>query len=407
MKEGVLKGVRAIEWAAFGAGPIVGTILGDMGAEVIKIEDRVHGDPMRGVGAMYGVKMMTPEGINVVFEFTNRNKKGIRVDLKKPEGKEIIYRLVQNSDVFFTNYQRGMAAKNGVDYETLSKHNPKLVYAMSTGLGAKGAGSEKRCFDPVSRARSGFMWATGESDMPPLHVSGAIMDTLTGTMSAFGIVSALYALRETGVGQEVNSSLLGTALWSQFLNAGTVLATGHEMRRYKRTDVTNPLATTYKCKDGQWICLAEPQSQRHWARFCHVMGLQDLENDPKFRGEFERRKNSSELITILEKAFAEKNRDEWGDLFDKEGNKFLAWERILTISEALVDPQVLANGYVTEFDHPVLGKFKEQPFPLDFSNADTGPRTPAPEFGQHTEEILLDIGYTWDDISRLSEKGVI
>jgi crotonobetainyl-CoA:carnitine CoA-transferase CaiB-like acyl-CoA transferase len=137
------------------------------------------------------------------------------------------------------------------------------------------------------------------------------------------------------------------------------------------------------------------------------MGLQDLENDPKFCGELERRKNSSELITILDKAFAGKTRDEWGDLFDKEGNKFLAWERILTISEALVDPQVLENGYVTEFDHPVLGKFKEQPFPLDFSKADTGPRTPAPEFGQHTEEILLDIGYTWEDITQLYEKEVI
>lgn len=407
MKDGVLKGVRAIEWAAFGAGPVIGTILGDMGAEIIKVEDRVHGDPMRGVAAMYGVKTMTPQGINVVFEFTNRNKKGIRVDLSKSEGKEIMYRLVQKSDIFYTNYQKGMAITHGVDYGTLSKYNPKIVYGISTGLGPKGSDSEKRCFDPVARARSGLMWSTGESDMPPQHVAGAIIDTIGATMTAFGIVTGLYALRETGVGQEINCSMLGTALWAQFLNVGTTLATGNVMRRYKRTEVTNPLANLYLCKDDRWICLAEPQSQRHWGRFCQVMGLQHLENNPKFRGEAERRKNNLELILILDKIFAEKTLDEWADIFDKEGNKFLAWEKTQTIPEALADPQVIANGYITEIDHPVLGKFKEQPFPMDFSNAGTGPRTPAPEFGQHTEEILLDIGYTWDDIARLTEKEII
>ena len=146
---------------------------------------------------------MSPEGINLVFEMSNRNKKSIRVDLNKPEGKEIVYRLTGKSDVFYTNYRRSVAVKQGVDYATLSKRNPKLVYGVATGLGPKGPDSEKRAFDPVGLARSGMMNAVGEADGPPGQIVGAVIDTLGATMTAFGIISALFARLKTGVGQEV------------------------------------------------------------------------------------------------------------------------------------------------------------------------------------------------------------
>jgi crotonobetainyl-CoA:carnitine CoA-transferase CaiB-like acyl-CoA transferase len=406
-KDGVLKAVRAIEWATFGNGPILGVILGDLGAEVIKLEDRIAGDPSRGIAAFQGVKTMSPEGINLVFEFSNRNKKSIRVDLNKPEGKEIIYRLTGKSDVFYTNYRKSVAVKQGMDYATLSKYNSKLVYGTATGLGPKGPDSEKRAFDPVGLARSGLMSVTGEADSPPGQIVGAVVDTLGATMTAFGIISALYARQQTGVGQEVNASLLGSAMWAQFSNISLTLLRNHTMGRYKRAKVKNPLANVYMCKDGQWIALSEPQSQRYWPQFCKVMGFEYLEKDPKFCGEWERRDNNVEFIAILDKAFIEKTRAEWADLFQKQGKHFVAWERVQAIPDLLTDPQVIANDYITDFDHPVLGKIKEQPFPVSFSNASTGPRAPAPEFGQHTEEILLDIGYTWDDIARLAEKEII
>jgi crotonobetainyl-CoA:carnitine CoA-transferase CaiB-like acyl-CoA transferase len=405
--DGILSGITAIEWATFGNGPILGVILGDLGAEVIKLEDRIAGDPSRGIAAFYGTKTMTPQGINLVFEFSNRNKKSIRVDLNKPKGKEIIYRLTEKSDVFYTNYRKSVAVRQGVDYKILSKYNPKLIYGMASGLGPEGPDSEKRAFDPVGLARSGLMTAAGEKGSPPGQIVGAIVDTLGATMTAFGIISALFARERTGIGQEVNASLLGSAMWAQFSNISLTLLRGQTMGRYNRKEVRNPLANIYQCKDGQWIGLSEPQSDRYWSQFCKVMGIEHLEKDPRFTDEWKRRDNNKEFIAILDKIFAEKTREEWAELFQKQGKYFVAWERVQTIPDLLNDPQVIANNYIVDFDHPVLGKIKVQPFPIRFSKTRVGPRGPAPEFGQHTEEVLLEIGYTWDDIAQLREEEVI
>jgi crotonobetainyl-CoA:carnitine CoA-transferase CaiB-like acyl-CoA transferase len=404
---GVLKGIRAIEWATFGNGPIIGVILGDMGAEVIKIEDRVAGDPSRGIAAFQGIGTKSPEGINLVFEFSNRNKKSIRVDLNKEKGKDLVYQLVRKSDVFYTNYRKSVAIRQGVDYETLCKYNPGLVYGRATGLGPEGPDSEKRAFDPVGLARSGLMSVAGEKDSPPGQIAGAVVDTIGATMTAFGIISALFARERTGAGQEVNASLLGSAMWAQFSNVSLTLLRGRTMGRYSRMEVKNPLANVYRCKDGQWVGLCEPQSDRYWTQFCKVMGLESLEKDPKFADEWKRRENNKEFIAILDKAFAGKTRDEWAELFQSQGKQFVAWERVQTVPDLVRDPQVVANNYIVDFDHPVLGKIKVQPFPVGFSKARVEPRGPAPEFGQHTEEVLLEIGYTWEDIARLRDEEVI
>ncbi|MBN1255535.1 MAG: CoA transferase [Deltaproteobacteria bacterium] len=404
---GALSGIRAVEWATFGNGPIIGVMLGDLGAEVIKLEDRVAGDPSRGISAFQGVKTMSPQGINYVFEFSNRNKKSIRVDLNKPKGKEIIYKLTEKSDVFYTNYRKSVAVKQGVDYETLAKHNPRLVYGRATGLGPEGPDCEKRAFDPVGLARSGLMTVAGEKDSPPGQIAGAIVDTLGATMTAFGIVSALFMRERTGEGQEVNASLLGSAMWSQFTNISLTALRDHTMGRYSRTAVKNPLANVYQCKDKKWIALAEPQSDRYWQQFCNVMGIPHLEKDPKFADEWKRRDNAKELVALLDKLFTEKTRDQWAEIFREQGKRFVAWECVQSIPDLFNDPQVIANRYIVEYDHPVLGKIKVQPFPIGFSKATVGPKGPAPEFGQHTEEVLLDIGYTWEDIERLRDDEVI
>lgn len=404
---GALSGIRAVEWATFGNGPIIGVMLGDLGAEVIKLEDRVAGDPSRGISAFQGVKTMSPQGINYVFEFTNRNKKSIRVDLNKPKGKEIIYKLTEKSDVFYTNYRKSVAVKQGVDYETLAKHNPRLVYGRATGLGPEGPDCEKRAFDPVGLARSGLMTVAGEKDSPPGQIAGAIVDTLGATMTAFGIVSALFMRERTGEGQEVNASLLGSAMWAQFTNISLTSLRDHTMGRYSRTTVKNPLANVYKCKDEKWIALAEPQSDRYWPQFCKVMGIPHLEKDPKFADEWKRRDNAKELVALLDKLFNKKTRDQWAEIFREQGKRFVAWECVQSIPDLFNDPQVIANRYIVEYDHPVLGKIKVQPFPIGFSKAAVEPKAPAPEFGQHTEEVLLDIGYTWEDIERLRDDEVI
>lgn len=404
---GILSGIRAIEWATFGNGPILGVILGDLGAEVIKIEDRVAGDPSRGMSAFQGVGTKSPEGVHLVFEFSNRNKKSIRVDLNKEKGKEILYRLIAKSDVFYTNYRQSVAKRQGVDYETLSRYNPMLIYGRASGLGPKGPENEKRAFDPVGLARSGLMNAAGERESPPGQIVGAIVDTMGATMTAFGIIGALFARERFKIGQEVDASLLGSGMWAQFSNISLTMLRGRTMARHSRAKARNPLANVYRCKDGGWLALAEPQSDRYWPQFCKVMGIEHLEKDSRFADEWKRRDNNKEFIAILDKIFLEKTREEWAELFQKQGKYFVAWERVQTIPDLLNDPQVIANNYIVDFDHPVLGKIKVQPFPIGFSKATIGPRGPAPEFGQHTEEVLLEIGYTWDDITRFQDEEVI
>jgi crotonobetainyl-CoA:carnitine CoA-transferase CaiB-like acyl-CoA transferase len=405
--EGVLSGIRAIEWATFGNGPIIGVILGDLGAEVIKLEDRVAGDPSRGISAFQGVGTKSPEGINLVFESSNRNKKSIRVDLNKGKGREIIHRLVGKSDVFYTNYRKSVAKRQGMDYETLSKHNPRLIYGRASGLGPEGPENEKRAFDPVGLARSGLMSAAGERESPPGQIVGAIVDTMGATMTAFGIVGALFARERFNIGQEVDASLLGAGMWAQFSNISLTLLRGRTMARHSRARAKNPLANVYQCKDGEWLSLAEPQSDRYWPQFCKVLGIESLEKDPRFSDEWKRREHCEEFVSILDKIFAEKTRAEWVEIFRRQGKQFIAWERVQTIPDLVHDPQVIANRYLVDFAHPVLGNIKLQPFPIGFGKAPVGPRSQAPEFGQHTEEVLLEIGYTWDDITRLQDEEVI
>ena len=405
--EGLLSGIRAIEWATFGNGPIIGVILGDLGAEVIKLEDRVAGDPSRGISAFQGVGTKSPEGINLVFESSNRNKKSMRVDLNKEKGREIIHRLVGKSDIFYTNYRKSVAKRQRMDYETLSKYNPMLIYGRASGLGPEGPENEKRAFDPVGLARSGLMSAAGERESPPGQIVGAIVDTMGATMTAFGIVGALFARERFNIGQEVDASLLGAGMWAQFSNISLTLLRGRTMARHSRARARNPLANVYQCKDGEWLSLAEPQSDRYWPQFCKVMGTESLEKDPRFSDEWKRRDHCEEFVSILDKIFAEKTRAEWAEIFRRQGKQFIAWERVQTIPDLVHDPQVIANRYLVDFDHPVLGNIKVQPFPIGFSKSPVGPRSHAPEFGQHTEEVLLEIGYTWDDITRLQDEEVI
>jgi crotonobetainyl-CoA:carnitine CoA-transferase CaiB-like acyl-CoA transferase len=294
-----------------------------------------------------------------------------------------------------------------MDYETLSKHNPRLIYGRASGLGPEGPENEKRAFDPVGLARSGLMSATGERESPPGQIVGAIVDTMGATMTAFGIVGALFARERFNIGQEVDASLLGAGMWAQFSNISLTLLRGRTMARHSRARAKNPLANVYQCKDGEWLSLAEPQSDRYWPQFCKVLGIEPLEKDPRFSDEWKRREHCEEFVSILDKIFAEKTRAEWVDIFQKQGKQFIAWERVQTIPDLVHDPQVIANRYLADFDHPVLGKIKIQPFPIGFGKAPVGPRTHAPEFGQHTEEVLLEIGYTWDDITRLQDEEVI
>jgi len=401
-----LDGVRIIDWTIWQQGPVSTMMLGDLGAEVIKIEERVGGDPGRGVLSVAGAMIGATTGPNFYFEANNRHKQSLTLDLKKPEAKEIVYKLVEKSDVFVQNFRKGVADKLGLGYEILSKHNPKLIYASATGYGPFGPDSSEPSFDYMGLARSGIMTAAGEPDMPPLAITGGIADQMGAIMLAYGVLAALIARDKYGVGQQVDSSHLGSMTALQGLNVACKTILGKEFRRLPRAAAPSPLWNHYQCGDGKWICLAMPQQDRYWPDFCKVLGIEQVLKDPRFETMAKRAENAKELIPVLDKAFATKPRDHWMKAL-KAGGDFI-YTVVNSIDDLVRDEQMIANEYVVDYDHPRLGKTTVVGVPVRLSKTPGDPKGAAPEFGEHTELILTELlGYSWDDVARFRETEVI
>jgi crotonobetainyl-CoA:carnitine CoA-transferase CaiB-like acyl-CoA transferase len=396
-----LKGIRVIDWTIWQQGPVATAMLADMGAEVIKIEEREKGDPGRGVFAIGGAESTR----NFYFEANNRHKQSLTLDLGKPGAREIVYKLVAKSDVFVQNFRKGVADRLGLGYKDLSAHNPKLVYASSSGYGPFGPDSGEPSFDYLAQARSGIMY-TGPADIKdPIYLTGGIADQMGAIMLAYGVTMALVARERYGVGQEVNASHLGSMIALQGLNVASRTFLGHEFKRNAREESFNPLWNHYKCADEKWICLGMIQD-RYWKDFCNAVGIPELIEDPRFNNMRARGKNRREVIAILDKVFATKPRDEWMHIM-KHGGDFI-YTVVNSINDLPTDPQVLANEYVVDYDHPELGKMQVVGVPVILSQTPGNPRGRAPELGENTELILTEmLGYSWDDIAKFREAGVI
>ncbi len=396
-----LKGIRVIDWTIWQQGPVATTMLADMGAEVIKIEERDKGDPGRGIFAVGGSAVTH----NFYFEANNRHKQSLTVDLTKPQAREIIYKLAAQSDVFVQNFRKGVAGRLGLGYDDLRAHNPKLIYASASGYGPYGPDSGEPSFDYLAEARSGIM-NVGPGDIKePIYLTGGIADQMGAIMLAYGVTMALVARERYGVGQEVNASHLGSMIALQGLNVSSRTIAGHEIPRNAREESFNPLWNHYKCGDGEWLCLGMIQD-RYWKDFSAALGIQELADDARFNTMRMRGKNRRELIQILDRVFATKPRDQWMQIL-KHGGDFI-YTKVNSISDLPADPQVLANSYITDYDHPELGKTQVVGVPVILSETPGNPRGRAPELGENTELILTDLlGYSWEEVAKLREGGVI
>ena len=408
---GPLEGIRAVEWAAYANSPLIGVMLGDFGADVIKIEERGVGEPLRGMSSLHGTGQRLISGINAAVENTNRNKRSISLDLKKPKGREIAYKLIKKADVFYTNYGEKRALNVGLDYDSLSKINPQLIYSNNTGYGKLGPDSEKRAFDPGVQARSGLMMSAGERDTPPGMIVSTILDATGATVATLGIITALLARERKGVGQLINSSLLGSALWIQIFNIQTALLRGESRehlgtQRNSRNKPRNVLSNMYECADHKWILLGEPQFDRFWGDFCRVTGITDPALVNVKMAELNKGDGMLRMLDVLDKLFATRPRDEWLTIF-KEKNAAFAFDSINDVTDVLHDPQVMANNFFVNFEHPYAGKIRYMLSPLEFNKTPAKIKSAAPEYAQHTEEILLEIGYSWEDIANLKDEEVI
>ena len=399
-----LDGIRVIDWTIWQQGPVASVMLGDLGADVIKIEERVGGDPGRGVLKAQGLDLR--DRPNFYFEANNRNKRSLTVDLKKPAGVAIVQRLAERADVFVQNFRKGVAARLGLDAATLRARNPRLVYASASGYGPEGPESGAPSFDYLGLARSGIMYSCGEPDDEPLAIAGGIADQMGAIMLAYGIITALFARERSGRGQEVDASHLGSMAWLQGLGLSARLMLGRALPRQPRRYATNPLWNHYKCADGLWLALSMLQPDRYWERFCAVLEIPEAAADPRFKTMLDRMMNAGECIALLDEVFARHPRAEWLRRLAAGGD--FIYSIINSVDDLPEDPQMLANGYVTTFDHPAFGPTQVVGLPVRLSDTPGAIWLPAPEFGQHTEEILTEVlGCSWEEIGRLREEEVI
>ena len=399
---GPLEGIRVLDWTQWQMGTVATAMLADLGASVIHIENRATGDPGRGLNP---VKWTLPDGRNGYFECNNRGKKGIAVELVKEEGKEVIYRLVRNSDVFVHNFRQGVPERLGLDYETLCQYNPKLIYAAASGYGPKGPEAKEPAFDYMGLARSGIMYMMGEQDMPPLSIQLGVADQIGGIMTAYGVLAALVARERLGVGQKVDVSHLGSLMAFEGLAVGLQLYLGQEIPRPTRKTAANPLWNYYPCKDG-WITLGMLQPDRQWPAVCKGLGIEHLEKDPRFADATQRAMNAGELIATMDEIFMTKSTSEWMKILKEAGDVICT--PVQSIADLKSDPQVLANNYIIDCNHESLGRVKALGIPIQLSETPGVINCTAPEFGQHTEEVLIEIGgYSWEEIAKLRKEEII
>lgn len=401
MTDGALQNVKVVELGHFGALPCACAILADWGADVIKVENPKGGDPMRG----FLTSEVEPGNVNPWFNLWNRNKRSLTLDLKQEDGTKILHRLVANADVFATNYELRLLERIGADYDTLAALNPKLVYALLTGYGTQGPDRYKPGFDYVAFwARSGVSDRMSEPGRPPRPARGGYGDSITATVMAGSIGTALFARDRSRVGQKVEFSLYQIGAWALGFDNETALHFGQQLSQTDRRQVSNPLWNDYQTKDGKWVFLAMVQSDLYWSAFCKAIGRPEWEKDPRFESHLKRMKENVTLIDLIGEAIADRTYSDWQEVFTQYG---LIFGPISTPLDVVKDPQAWQNNFFTEVDHPSCGRLRLLQSPIHFSQTPASVRVCAPELGQHTEEILLALDYTWDNIGELKSRGVI
>jgi crotonobetainyl-CoA:carnitine CoA-transferase CaiB-like acyl-CoA transferase len=399
---GPLDGIKVVEITQFQNGPVCGRILGDLGADIIKVEPRT-GDPARGFMTLVGVQLGI-KGRNFYFEYCNRNKRSIVLDLKQAKGKEIFLKMIETADVFLTNMAIGTPERMGIGYDVLSALNPGLIFAHTSGWGSHGPDATAFSYDYAGLARAGTMLMCGEEGTPPQPLVPGLADQMGAVMAAFGIVNALYTKQVSGIGQKVDSSMLGAMIELEGLVLAGPCILGKEFPRQNRARAGNPLYNHYQCKDGKWIAIVNLQPDRYWPNVCRALDIEELEYDSRFLSLEARSENAVELIAIIDKRIASRTRDDWIQVFKSND---IIHTPVQTATEVTNDPQAIANNYFVWFDHPVFGETKMTGWAWEYSQTPCSIRREAPEFGQHTEEVLLEMGYSWDEIVQLKDDDVI
>jgi crotonobetainyl-CoA:carnitine CoA-transferase CaiB-like acyl-CoA transferase len=391
-----LDGIRVLDLSRVLAGPFCGMLLADLGADVIKVEDTGTGDESR-------TWPPHKDGESAAFLVINRNKRDMTLDLKSPEGVEVLTRMVARADVLIENFRTGTMESFGLGYDALAAINPRLVYASVSAFGRSGPRKDAAGYEALMQAFSGIMSITGEPDGPPVRCGVSFLDLTTGIFSAFGIVNALLHRERTGLGQRVDGSLLETAVTLLNYHAEGYLLTGAQPRPLGSSHPSLSPYRNFRCRDGQWIFIAGA-NDRFWQRLAPALGLPELATDPRFAVNIQRVKHRRELEAALEAAIGRQDREPLLKVLEEAG---VPATPVNTVQQVMEDAQTAARSMIERVVHPRLGEIPVVGTPLKFSRMRPGVRRPAPQQGEHTDEILAEHDYGPAAIAALRAKKVV
>jgi crotonobetainyl-CoA:carnitine CoA-transferase CaiB-like acyl-CoA transferase len=402
MSEQPFEGVRVVELAQWVFVPVAGALLADWGADVVHVEP-LEGDPYRGL-ATQGIGVERG-GVNLSLALANRGKRSLALDIRHDEGRAVLQRLLESADVFLTNMRPGALARAGLGPDELTILHPRLVYARGLGYGVHGPDADQAGYDATAFwARGGMahMLTPPERDYP-IGQRGALGDRNGALALAFGVAAALLKRSRTGKGSVVDVSLLATAMWTLSSDLLAVLGGDEPKPSSGRGPLVNPLVGVYQTKDGRHIQLVFLQPDRYWPDFCRVIGRPDLLEDARFSDHVARREHGVECVEELDREFAKRTFDEW--------KKILAaldapWAPVQSVSELVDDPQVEANGYIGDVVVDGEPVYRLPAVPVQFDGRPP-PLRRAPEHGEDTESLLLELGYGWEQIAGLKEARVV
>ena len=391
-----LDGIRVVDLSRVIAGPWCGALLSDLGADVIKVEDTGSGDESR-------TWPPHKDGEAAAYLLFNRNKRAMTLDLKAPEGVEVVKTLVKGADVVIENFRTGTMESFGLGYDVLAELNPKLIYCSVSAFGRTGPRKDAPGYEALMQAFSGIMSITGEPDGQPVRAGVSFLDLSTGILCALGVSAALLQRQRTGLGQRVDGSLLETAVSLLAFHAEGYLLTGAIPKALGSGHPSLSPYRNFKCRDGQWIFIAAA-NDRFWGKLARAIGLGEMVENPRFARNGERVKNRVELEDILEKAIAERDREPLLKILEEAD---VPATPVNTVDQVMNDPQTAERGIVQRVRHTKLGEIPVVGTPLRFSRMNPGVRRAAPLRGEHTDEILAEHGYTPEHIQALRDKNVV
>jgi crotonobetainyl-CoA:carnitine CoA-transferase CaiB-like acyl-CoA transferase len=391
-----MDGIRVLDFTVFQQGPQASLIFADLGADVIKVEPPKFGDLGRVIG-MVGEDRFSP-----YFLAHNRGKRSVTLDLKQSEAVQICHRIAERCDVVLHNFRPGVMERLGLGHEDFCRANPRLIYAHGSGYGAPGPRATHPAFDLAAQAQGGLVSVTGERDGFPLPAGVAVADYVGAVNLALAIMTALFVRERTGRGQKIETSLLGGQVAMQAWELQYYVTHRRPARAGRGHAYLPTIWRVFKTADSYAVVGGLPENR--WPAFCEAVGMPEIEHDPRFENYFNRLVNLEELYGLLDQAFQTRTTAEWMELLQAAD---CICAPVATYEELLDDPQTRANEYIVDVDHPSQGRIPVVGAPWRFSETPAEIAPAAPELGQHTEEVLQEVGFGWEEITALREKGVL